>query len=434
MADKTLLCACIVCLKANPNGVQLNRNTYNRHRKRQQELLEKDEILEVIEQEENVKDVESQMEDILYQEEFQIKNINKSDQDDSFNEDDEINKSDEVNEDDEINEDNENNENNENGEINENFNLSEEDNEYYSDYDIYDIEREDDNDNENIKNNDDNKDNDEHEDNNENNNDEESDDKENNDEIDEDNDIMQIDNITNILSKEIIEGLQLLHLKTLYNFTESAYDDIMKIFTTNNISLYKVKKYLKDVIGLVPVFYDMCENSCICYTGSYELYQNCPICNSSRFDAKGKAKKVMPYLSLIDRLKVQFNDNNRSKELLYRHKYITNKNDDDLDDIFDGKIYKELVNKNLFNDERDVVLTASCDGYQIFKQKTDDCWLFIVINNNLHPSLRVKKENLLVPFLIPGPNQPKDFNTFLRPFINEMKQLESKYFYLYLFI
>src|SRR5206468_8231056 len=259
MADKTLLCACIVCLKANPNGVQLNRNTYNRHRKRQQELLEK----------------------------------------------------------------------NENNENNENFNLSEEDNEYYSDYDIYDIEREDDNDNENIKNNDDNKDNDEYEDNNENNNDEESDDKENNDEIDEDNDIMQIDNITNILSKEIIEGLQLLHLKTLYNFTESAYDDIMKIFTTNNISLYKVKKYLKDVIGLVPVFYDMCENSCICYTGSYELYQNCPICNSSRFDAKGKAKKVMLFINLIDRLKVQFNDNNRSKELLYRHEYITNKNDDD---------------------------------------------------------------------------------------------------------
>ena len=48
-----------------------------------------------------------------------------------------------------------------------------------------------------------------------------------------------------------------------------------------------------------------------------------------------------------------------------------------------------------------------------------------MINNNLDPSLRVKKENLLVPFLIPGLNQPKDFNSFLRPFINEMKELES---------
>jgi hypothetical protein len=204
----------------------------------------------------------------------------------------------------------------------------------------------------------------------------------------------------------------------------------MKIFTTNNISLYKVKKYLKEITGLVPVFYDMCENSCICYTGQYESYQNCPICDSTRLDAKGKAKKVMPYLSIKDRLNIQFNDENRARELIYRHKYITNKEDDDLDEIFDGKIYKELVDENLFNDKRDVAFIASCDGYQIFKQKTDDCWLFLLINNNLDPSLRVKKENLIIPFLIPGPNQPKDFNTFLRPFIDEMKELERKNFFI----
>src|SRR6266540_2437761 len=80
-------------------------------------------------------------------------------------------------------------------------------------------------------------------------------------------DSMQIDNEINISNKEIIEGLKLLYLKTLYNFTESAYDDIMKIFTTNNLSLYKIKKYLKDITNLIPVFYDMCENSCICYIG-----------------------------------------------------------------------------------------------------------------------------------------------------------------------
>ncbi len=251
-----------------------------------------------------------------------------------------------------------------------------------------------------------------------------------------DDENMQIDDETNIPNKKIIEGLKLLYLKSLYNFTESAYDDIMKIFTTNNLSLYKIKKYLKDITGLVPVFYDMCENSCICYTGQYETYQNCPICESTRLDIRGKAKKIMPYLSIKDRLQIQFNDGNRAKELLYRHEYIINKHNDndDLDDIFDGKIYKELVEENLFNDKRDIAFTASCDGYQIFKQKTDDCWLFLMINNNLDPSLRVKKENLMIPFLIPGPNQPKDFNTFLQPFIDEMKELESKYFYLNLFI
>ena len=137
----------------------------------------------------------------------------------------------------------------------------------------------------------------------------------------------------------------------------------------------------------------------------------------------------MPYLSIKDRLQIQFNDENRAKELLYRHEYILNKkqNDNDLVNIFNGKIYKELVEENLFYDKRDIVFTASCDGYQIFKQKTDDCWLFLIINNNLDPSLRVKKENLIIPFLISEPNQPKDFNTFLWLFIDEMKELESKY-------
>src|SRR6266540_301973 len=171
--------------------------------------------------------------------------------------------------------------------------------------------------------------------NNNNNSDNDSDDDNDNDENNDD--IMQIDNEINISNKEIIEGLKLLYLKTLYNFTESAYDDIMKIFTTNNLSLYKIKKYLKDITNLIPVFYDMCENSCICYTGQYEFYQNCLICNSTRFDTKGKAKKIMPYLSIKNRLQIQFNDENRAKELLYRHEYILNKeqNDNDLDDIFD---------------------------------------------------------------------------------------------------
>ena len=65
----------------------------------------------------------------------------------------------------------------------------------------------------------------------------------------------------------------------------------------------------------------------MCYAGSYELCQNCPICDSPRLDAKGKAKKVMPYLSIKERLKIQYNDKSRAKELLYRHEYITNKND-----------------------------------------------------------------------------------------------------------
>ena len=396
MSENTILCKCLVCLKQNANGVPVSMRTYIRHRKNQQEFLDVEET-NISHQEQNVKDLHQQedlhqdlhqQEDLyqdlhqqedLYQDLRQQENIYQQNTDDTYNTD--------------------------GTDDTESINFDEEDDEYYSDY------NEDDDKSKDI----DNEDNE--------------DTMHDSDENSDNEDIMQIDNESDTTpSKEIIEGLKLLYLKSLYNFTESAYDDIMKVFTTNNLSLYKIKKYLKEVTGLVPVFYDMCENSCICYTGQYESYQTCPICPSVRLDAKGKAKKVMPYLSIKDRLKIQFSDENRAKELLYRYEYIRNKADDDLDDIFDGKIYKELVDENLFNDKRDIAFIASCDGYQIFKQKTDDCWLFLLINNNLDPLLRVKKGNLLVPFLIPGPNQPKDFNTFLRPFIDEMKELESKNF------
>ena len=96
----------------------------------------------------------------------------------------------------------------------ESFNFNEEDNEYYSDYN-----------NDDDDNNDDDNDNDD------------DDDDDNDDNNDDDDDVMCVDDKTNIP----IEELKLLHLKSLYNFTESAYDNIMKIFTTNNVSLYKAK-------------------------------------------------------------------------------------------------------------------------------------------------------------------------------------------------
>src|SRR6266511_1682455 len=81
------------------------------------------------------------------------------------------------------------------------------------------------------------------------NNSEEDNDDDNDDDDDNNNDIMQIDKER--LNKEVIEDLRLLHLKSLYNFTEAAYNDIIKLFANKNISLYKVKKILEEFTGLV---------------------------------------------------------------------------------------------------------------------------------------------------------------------------------------
>jgi hypothetical protein len=91
-----------------------------------------------------------------------------------------------------------------------------------------------------------------------------------------------------------------------------------------------------------------------------------------------------------------------------------------------NRLYKDLLHRGFFKDERDIALSGTCDGYQIFEQRTDDCWVILLINNNLHPFIRVKKENLLVTMIIPGPRSPKNFNSFLYPLVKELQELECK--------
>jgi hypothetical protein len=230
------------------------------------------------------------------------------------------------------------------------------------------------------------------------------------------------------ISDELLEGLRLLYVKSNFNFSEAAFNNIYKAFDRNKISFNKVKKMLGSIVGIEPKIYDICVNSCCTFVGVLENEIKCKFCKEDRYYSNGKARKNLPFISIIERLKLQFKNPERSKELLYRHNYTCNKGEfvhNNIGDIFDGQIYQELLNDEYFPDPRDIAFTASCDGYQIFRQKTDDCWVFLFLNNNLPQELRVKKENLMVTLIIPGPKQPQDFNSFLYPLIQEMKSLQG---------
>src|SRR6266498_3614400 len=65
-----------------------------------------------------------------------------------------------------------------------------------------------------------------------------------NEKEEEENNAMQVDEER--LNKKVIEGLRLLHLKLVYNFTEVVYNDIIKLFANKNLNLYKIKKILEE--------------------------------------------------------------------------------------------------------------------------------------------------------------------------------------------
>jgi hypothetical protein len=232
----------------------------------------------------------------------------------------------------------------------------------------------------------------------------------------------------------MILALRLLELKTKHNFTNNAFSDILNLIGSDlgeGSTLYLAKEKLNKLVDLKLNHVDMCKNSCCAFTGIYTNDATCRFCNLERYIINNnprkpqKPQKSAMYFPLLDRFRIQYADSERALKLRYRSQ--REERDDEYSDIFDGDLYKELIEEGFFSDERDIALIGTTDGYQIFRQKTDTCWIVMFINANLSPTIRVKKENLLISAIIPGPNQPKDFNSFLRPIIDELKLLQGKF-------
>src|SRR5258708_27548263 len=68
------------------------------------------------------------------------------------------------------------------------------------------------------------------------------------------------------------------------------------------------------------------------------------------------------------------------------------------------------------------------DGFQIFKAQRDGgttCWPLITLNFNLPPEICTWLMHIIPLSIIPGPKAPKDFNSFLHPFVDECKKLTA---------
>jgi hypothetical protein len=184
------------------------------------------------------------------------------------------------------------------------------------------------------------------------------------------------------------------------------------------------------VVSLKPIWVDMCIKSCCAFTGDFRTLDKCIYCNAERYDERRQPRAQVAYFSIQDRFIIQYQDLTRAKQLRYRSEYISREGyntDDVIGDVFDGAQYRNLSQKGYFQDDRDIVLLGSVDGYQLFRQKCDDCWIVLFINANLPPDQRVKKENLLITSIIPGPKAPKDFNSFMKPIIEELCMLEGNF-------
>jgi hypothetical protein len=222
--------------------------------------------------------------------------------------------------------------------------------------------------------------------------------------------------------------------KLKFCMTTEGFNALKHVFPdANHLSWKSAQTKLRNISGLTPILYDCCINSCCCYSGPNANKTSCPYCNEDRYDARKHPRRRFSYIPLIPCLQAFLRNQEMATKMQYRGKFEHNPTK--IQDIFDGKLYRLLLGKHVrskdrpqrhtyFDDLRNIALGLSTDGYAPFKRWKKTAWPLLLFNYNLPPDIRFHDENILFLGVIPGPNKPHDFDSFIWPLLEELLQLE----------
>ena len=192
------------------------------------------------------------------------------------------------------------------------------------------------------------------------------------------------------------------------------------------MTYHNVKKLVTHLTGIVPIIRDMCDKSCVAYTGPFAEYDHCPKCGESRYDPAltGKIPRkqfhtfpIAPQLQAIwrtpegadsmgycasftDKIIHELQENDR------RHisPYV---------DFFNGSDYLDAVQDGRIA-PTDMVLMMSIDGAQLYLSKESDCWMWLWIIFDREPDTHYKKKYVLPSRVyVPGPYKPKNSDSYM---------------------
>ena len=188
---------------------------------------------------------------------------------------------------------------------------------------------------------------------------------------------------------------------------------------------------LDEIVGdsINSIRIDCCISKCMAYTGQFTLLTACPTCNTKRYDSTGEPRCVFHYIPLQHRLKIQFGNPLRSRQLsTYRSKFKTSSlSRSNRNDVFDGDWFHECCRENLFYDDRHLALRLTLDAVGLVKnpRPSQSITPVVIYILNLDPSIRDKDPNALTTHIIPGGYNHKFVDTWLQPLVDELRELHD---------
>jgi hypothetical protein len=241
----------------------------------------------------------------------------------------------------------------------------------------------------------------------------------------------------NGLREADIAVVRSLLYKLRHNLGARAFDEGRVALTTSPSQavppLRDSRRRLTGLAGFDALKFDCCFNSCVCYApDEYRDLDKCPYCGDPRFDSAGKPRKQFSALPLIPVLLALVAAERPATDMGYRAAFKRDKGG--VSDVFDGKLYRRMrkrhVNVNgaelphkFFDGPRDVAIGFATDGFSPYRKKTITAWPIVLVNYNLPPKLRFRREHIICVGCIPGPNKPKNIDSFLWFLVMELLRL-----------
>lgn len=190
-------------------------------------------------------------------------------------------------------------------------------------------------------------------------------------------------------------------------------------------SLYKFKNYFSKLAfpaGLQKHYY--CS---FCFAAVEENQEKCKnsFCLASLKDKKNKGYFIS--VSVEEQLKKLFQRQDFKENIKAKYKRIK-KNNNNIEDIYDGELYKKLSEPGgvLSSDyPLNVSFTINTDGIPIFKSSKMSIWPVFLMINELPFDIRKCSENMLIAGLWFGEQKPFMY-TFTEPLHRDLQKLENE--------
>lgn len=182
---------------------------------------------------------------------------------------------------------------------------------------------------------------------------------------------------------------------------------------------YLFRKFFKVCTGVVEFHY-VCPE-CSTYIGT-NCNASCSVCHTeTRSDTLSKNGNFFIVIPMKQQLRAMFENSNLSDLLAYRFNR-QKKSEENVEDIYDGKLYKNIAP---LSDVNNISVTWNSDGASVSKSSKMSIWPIHFVINEL--PFKIRRAHLVLAGLWFGPSKPV-MSSFLRPFVDECRSLQQKGF------